>query len=81
MIQDGYGYGKSEYWSYIAKSIAKDEREACSHIDIQALIVKIGYLYNPEFNNVRIKVKCSSCNANFENTSRLVREKFLQFYS
>ena len=81
MIQDGYGYGKSNYWAYLAKGIAKDEGEACSHIDMQNLIVKIGYLYNPRFNNVRIKVKCSSCNANFQNTARLVRQKFLEFYS
>lgn len=81
MIQDGSGYGKSTYWAYVAKGIAKDEKESCQHLDMHTIRVKIQYLYNPEFNNVQIKIKCSMCKSDFSNTARLVREKFLQFYS
>jgi len=80
MIQDGWGYGKSNYWPYVAKKVAKDESEECEHIDNQDLLVKIRYMYDPNSYNVKIKVRCASCFETFPKTSQKVKQKFLEFY-
>jgi hypothetical protein len=80
MIQDGWGYGKSSYWPYVAKSVAIDEHEECDHLEEKTLIVRIRYIYDPNKYNVRIKVRCPSCYKVLPKTSSIIQKKFLDFY-
>lgn len=80
MIQDGWGYGRSSYWPYVAKSVAIDEHESCEHSENDKLLVGIRYIYDPNLYNVRIKVRCSHCYKIMPKTSSIIQKKFLDFY-
>lgn len=80
MIQDGWGYGKSSHWGYIAKQASIDENESCPDIENHSLSVKIKYKNDPSNHNIFMKVKCKACNGKFPKTQKIVNKKFLEFY-
>lgn len=80
MIQDGWGYGKSNCWRYQAKNIAHQLNEECKHIDTPAFDVKITWVDNQNTKYVGFKVKCVTCGSKFYETRKRLTNKFLEFY-
>lgn len=80
MIQDGWGYGKSTYWQYKAKDIAKNQNEACKHLFKDNAVVKIQHTSGPHYLNLTLKVKCPKCETQFPCTEDILTTKFMEFY-
>lgn len=78
---DGTGYGRSYYWEWKAKNIALDNDEACKHFFSHFPVVKIEYKTPKNGDNgLKLRVKCSACDAKFKITEQALKAKFLNFY-
>ena len=71
---------RSYYWAYVAKGVAKSEKELCLHAKLKTLIVNIGYQENIDTNNVNIRVFCPVCYIQLDRTGKGTEKKFLEFY-
>lgn len=80
MIQDGIGYGRSLYWEWKAQWIAKEEDEACKHLEDNLPKIEYKYRSNYQGYNFKFKVRCHECNRKFPNTEKIITQKFLDFY-
>lgn len=76
---DGYGYGKSTYWSWKSMSVAERNGEYCSCWHKNTPDVEI---FPQDGLTIRIKcvMKDALCRKNFPMTENEIKRQFEQFY-
>jgi len=74
---DGYGYGKSCYWEYLAKRLSQEKGEVCG-CD-HGLEVKFSSC-SKITTNISITVNCITCKKEYKETQKNITKIFLKFY-
>ncbi len=80
MPYDGSGYGKSSYWEWQLKSIARNNGEWCPCWENKTPLLK----FKSDDDVIRLKIKCLSksilCKQCFPNTEKALKELFIKMY-
>lgn len=76
---DGYGYGRSYYWTYSVMDAAKNNSELCECWSKQPPNIDFNIS-----NGMKIRISCvvkdPLCRKEFLRTEREIQEKFENFY-
>ena len=76
MPYDGYGYGKSMNWHYVAANKADKYNEKCPHFDkdkpnfdVDRILITMSPIEDGNGEKIKFKVTCAGCNKQFPITS------------
>lgn len=72
--------GKAMDWHYIALKIAGKCNEKCEHLAIETLKIVMASIKEGLGREIRFRVSCSKCDADYDRTSDRLSEKFIKFY-
>lgn len=88
LLPYSHAYGEEEYrrtgkamdWHYVALRLAGKYNEMCIHLAIDTIKIIMASITEGLGKEIKFRVSCSQCDAEYERTSTRLSEKFVKFY-